>query len=120
MAFAAAAYHWRSWSRPLGDALDRLRLRWLRSEDPRRLIRSAFEAIERVAARRNLARGRGENHAEYLKRLAAARPHLRLPCATLAAEFGVARYGRATTAEGAREALEAAQLIASLIDTRPR
>ena len=46
------------------------------------------------------------------------RPHLRLPCETLAAQFGTARYGRLMTPEGAREALESARLIASLIDER--
>ncbi len=118
IAFAAAAQRWRWWSRPLRDALDRLRLRYARSGDPAHVVRRAYAAVERLASRRGHARGRGENHAEYLRRLTASRPHLRLPCDTLAAQFGVARYGRLVTADGAQDALRAAQLIASLIDER--
>ena len=120
VAFTAAAYRWRWWSRPIRDLLDHLRLRYARHSDPRRLVRRSFAAIERIAARRDLARGRAENHAEYLKRLAASRPHLRLPCDTLAMHFGAARYGQRLTSDGARDAHQAARLIASLIDERPR
>jgi hypothetical protein len=120
LAFAAAAQRWRWWSRPIRDALDRLRLRHARRGEPVHVVRHAFEAIERIAARRGLGRARAENHAEFMKRLVGSRPHLRLPCETLAAHFGIARYGRLTTAEGARDALDAARLIASLIDERPR
>jgi hypothetical protein len=86
--------------------------------DPVGLVRRRYDAVERMGARRSLGRARSENHAEYLERLARERPHLDLPCRTLAAHFGVARYGRGLSSSQAHDALQAARVIADLIDER--
>lgn len=120
LAFAVAAWRWRAWSLPLRDALDRLRLRFAARYEPATLVRRCYGAVERMAARRRLARARHENHSEYLERLAHERPHLAMPCRTLAVHFGVARYGRGLSAAQAQDALQAARVIAELIDESAR
>jgi transglutaminase-like putative cysteine protease len=115
LALGVIAWHWRWWSRPLWDVLDRFRLRRARRGEPAQLVRFGYDTVERLCARRRLERRRTENHAEYLERLASLHPHLQTPCRMLAAQYASARYGVSGRPVDAEQALRASRTIVELI-----
>jgi hypothetical protein len=112
---ALVAWQQQRWLRPILDAVD---LVWLRRPaGAQDRVLAAFGVIERVFMRRGLARQQAENRAEYLHRLAAARPHLASPLIYIEGSFASARYwAEKIQPELADQTVRACREVVAVID----
>ena len=114
---ALVAWQQRRWLRPWFDSVD---LIGVRRGDPRARILAAYGVVEKVFARRDLAREPNENHDEFVRRIAVERPQVARPLSSIADAFAVARYGaRAPRPAVSERAVLSCRAIVDLIDEIP-